>query len=118
MRVGRLRHYIQFVPPVVSADNIYGPVYSWPLTAGVPPVPTGFFTWADVSFLSGKELWQAQQANSEAQGVIRCRFREDIDGSWRVNFRGRVLEILAVMSGGDLTETKMLFREWVERDGN
>lgn len=112
-----MRHYLHFVPPVLSEDSIYSPVTTYPETSGVPPVATGFKTWGDVSYLTGRELWMAQQVNSEAQGRIKIRFREDIDSTWRIKFRDKWLEILSVFSGGGgLRESEILFRDWVDRD--
>ena len=115
-QIGKKRHYLHFVLAVLAEDSVYAPYVSYPESSGVPPVETGFRAWGEVIYLSGRELWLARQVNAEVQGKIRIRFRETLDGTWRIKYRGRWLEILSVLAGGDLRETEILFREWVDRD--
>jgi SPP1 family predicted phage head-tail adaptor len=103
MRAGSLKHRIVFEKPTITQDSMGGMVTSWATHATV---------WGEVIHLAGREYWQAQQANSEATGKIRIRYRNDITPLMRVSFEGKVLQILTVYPfDSRRTELCMLFKE-------
>ena len=60
--------------------------------------------WTDVATvraaiwpLRGKELYAAQQANSEVELRVRIRYLDGITSTMRVSWQGRVFEILYVI---------------------
>jgi len=68
--------------------------------------------WATVEYLSGRELWQAQQANSEANGRVRIRHRADVDPTMRIIYGSKTLEIITVLPADTKNrELHLLFKE-------
>lgn len=50
--------------------------------------------WSDVIDLRGRELLAAQQSNSMITTKFRIRYRADIDGRWRIGWKGKQFEIV------------------------
>ncbi len=68
--------------------------------------------WGMVEPLDGREYWDAQQANSEAQGRVRIRHRDDIDPTMRIKHKNRYLHILSIihpLERGD--RTTIIYKE-------
>ena len=103
VRIGALRHRVTFQRLTVTQDDYGGTVKSWVDHATV---------WAVVEYLSGRELWQAQQANSEASGRVRIRHREDIEPTMRIVHGSKYLEIITVLPVDSKDrEMHLLFKE-------
>lgn len=54
--------------------------------------------WGQVEPLTGTLLFQAQQANSEASGRIKVRYRADLNASMRIKFGTRYFKILSLIN--------------------
>ena len=53
--------------------------------------------WASVVYLSGNELWKAQQVNATVNVRVVIRYRTDVLASHRVIYDGKSLEIKGVI---------------------
>ena len=56
-----------------------------------------FTVWAEILPLSGRLLFQAQQANSEVTGTIRIRYRSDVEPTMRIVHGSRYFRILSII---------------------
>jgi SPP1 family predicted phage head-tail adaptor len=52
--------------------------------------------WAAVEWESGRLFEAAKKQNSEIQGVIRIRYRRDINSFWRIKMGRRWIQIISV----------------------
>ena len=86
VRAGELRHRVTFQSLVKTRDALNAPVETYADHVTV---------WAAVEYATGREFWQTQQANAEAQGVVRIRNRTDITPEMRIKYGAKNLKILA-----------------------
>lgn len=71
--------------------------------------------WAAIEPLSGRLLFEAQQANSEVQGRVRIRYREDILSTMRMQFGSRYLQVLSIINNKERNEElQILYKEWLD----
>lgn len=87
MRAGELRNRVTLQKPVYSRDAFNEETLSYVDVASV---------WAAVEWGNGRRYVEANQLNSEVQGVIRIRYRSDVLAGWRIKYGSRNIEILAV----------------------
>ena len=86
---GNLRHKVQLQAKQITQDPNTGEmVDSW-VTIAQP--------WAEIVPMSGREFMAAGAEQSEVRGRIVIRYRDDIDATWRVVYRGKAYAIFAVM---------------------
>jgi SPP1 family predicted phage head-tail adaptor len=89
MRSGSLRHSVTIEARHDAKDTFGGLSPQWrPVATNVP---------ASIEPLKGKELFNAQQVQSEVLLRIRIRYRPGIVPAMRVKYRGRVYGILYVI---------------------
>jgi len=102
-KAGGLRHRVTFQEPVNGFDSWGGPITTW----------VDYKTlWAEVIYMSGNEYWAARQANSEVQGRVRIRYRDDIKPTMRMVYDGKAMDILAPMTyDSRKTEMHIMFKE-------
>ncbi len=102
-QASRYRHRLTFQSLTVGQDDYGGVTESW----------TDFTTvWGEVEYLSGRELWQAQQAHSEASGRVRIRYRSDILPTMQITHGTKCLHILSVLPGDNKNvELEILFKK-------
>lgn len=62
--------------------------------------------WAGVAMLSGVEVYRARQVHATATVVVMVRYLEGLTTQHRVNWRGRILEVGAVL--GNKRSGKMI----------
>lgn len=106
MRAGTLRDYVTIQSLTTSQDTYGGVTEAWEDFASV---------WAEVHYLSGNELWRAQQTNAEVRGRVRIRYRSDIKPTMRVKYGSVYLDILAILPADNKgQELELLFKEWVD----
>jgi SPP1 family predicted phage head-tail adaptor len=106
MRAGQLRDKVTIQKITYSQDSYGGVTEAWSTHAAV---------WARVEYLTGSELFKAQQVNAQVKGRIRIRRRSDIEANMRVLFGSVYLEILAVYPADNMgRETEILFGEWTD----
>ncbi|WP_201319144.1 phage head closure protein [Paenibacillus sp. EPM92] len=86
---GELRHKVTINQLQSVDDGAGGSVDTW------MPVATVF---AAVNPLSGRELFQAQQLQSEITHKVRMRYRAGITPDMRVHFGSRIFLISAVIN--------------------
>lgn len=67
--------------------------------------------WASVEGLSSRDIMQAQQANVIATHRIRIRHRDDVPHTYRIEWRGRTMEIASVTDRNDRQVLELLARE-------
>lgn len=86
MNAGDLIHRVSLIRDVVTRTN--GAASAEPATYadGVP---------ARVEYLSGHELFKAQQINAQINVRVTLRYRSDVLSSDRVGFNGREFQIIA-----------------------
>lgn len=87
LNTGRLRQQVTIERDTVTQVN--GAEVRTPQTYGTRR--------AEVLYLSGRELWQAQQINPQINVRVTLRYCRDVLSSDRIIWRGKRLEILAVL---------------------
>ena len=89
MKAGELKQYITFQSVTRARNSFQEMVDTW---------VDSFSVWAQISPNSGRRYFEAKQANSEAEGIIRIRYRSDIvPATMRVTYGGRYFKILSVV---------------------
>lgn len=87
MEAGELRHRITLLNP---ADELDG--------TGQPASYSDWATvWAAVNPLSGRDLFAAQQLQSEVTHRVKIRYRAGVNSAMRVRFGTRIFEIDSVI---------------------
>lgn len=88
---GDLRHRVRIEAPTggqVQDPNTGEMTSEWETVADV---------WADVVPMSAREFVAAGAEQSEVRGRMVIRYREDVDATMRVFYRGRYYAIFGVM---------------------
>lgn len=102
-KAGGLRHRVTFQTKTDALDSMGGPIVTWADHVTV---------WAEVMYMGGGEFWAARQANSEAQGRVRIRYRSDLNPTMQIIYEGKTLEILSMIPyDARKTELHILFKE-------
>jgi len=91
MQIGKLDRRVTIESVTLAADGYGGQVETWALLATV---------WAQVVPLTGRELFQAQQVNAEAEARFRIRWRSDVTPKMRIKHDGDTYEVLYVAEIG------------------
>lgn len=86
---GKLRHSVAFERSVKTPDGAGGFNRTWETAATVR---------AMVTPLSGNERWQSQRVEANTTHRIFIRYRSDINTELRVNFGGRIMQVVAVLN--------------------
>jgi len=89
MRAGELRHKITLQQPTRARNSFNEFETTHTDVADV---------WAAIEWGSGRRYLEASQLNSEIQGVIRIRYRSDIQPEWRIKYRSRYIQILSIIN--------------------
>lgn len=84
MQAGKLRHRITIEQKTITQDNTGAMVEEWNELATV---------WAQVSPLSAREAMQAAALNSTQTARMIIRWRDDLDATMRIKYRGEIYEI-------------------------
>ena len=100
MRAGELRHRITLQKNNPAPNSIGEAVDTWTDLATV---------WAAIEPLSGNRLFQAQQANSEIQGVVRIRYRSDVLATMRIVHIARYFQVLSIIDTEERHQELHLF---------
>lgn len=90
-RVGRLRHRVQCQEPTATLDSLGRK------TRGQGQWSTYTSRWAEVRELSGREVELARQIHAQASHIVTVRYFDRLSETHRFVFRGRVLEIKAIL---------------------
>ena len=103
MRPGLLKHYITLQIPSSSKNAMGEWVTSW---------SDWVSCHASIEPNSGKMFYEAMQANSEAQGKIRIRFRTGVQPTMRVKYGQRIFKILSIVQPGERRrELHLMYKE-------
>src|SRR5690606_5892655 len=86
---GNLRHKVQLQEQQITQDPVTGEMVTTWVTIAQP--------WAEIVPMSGREFMAAGAEQSEVRGRIVIRYRDDVDASMRVVYRGRYYSKQAVM---------------------
>ena len=74
-----------------------------------------FTVWAAVEPLTGRLLFEAQQASSQVQGRVRIRYRTGVTSSMRMSYDTRYLKILSIINPKEANEElQVLYKEWLD----
>lgn len=79
MEPGELRHKIDIQQSIPDQDDRGGVVERW--------VDLFLDIWAEVLYLQGRDLWQAQQVNAEVNMKVRIRYRPGLTSTCRVKWK-------------------------------
>ncbi len=87
---GNLRHKVQLQEPGAPTQdpNTGEQTAEWETVANI---------WAQIVPMSGREFIAASAEQSEVQGRIVIRYREGVDSTMRIVYRGRYYNIKAVL---------------------
>ena len=86
---GKLRHKVQLQEQQIAQDPNTGEMLTTWATIACP--------WAEIVPMSGREFLAASAEQSEVRGRIVIRYRDDVDASMRVVYRGKYYNIHAVL---------------------
>lgn len=87
MKSGDLRHRITLQSPSYSRNDYMENEVTWTDEVTV---------WAAIEWGSGRRYAEASQLNAEIKGVIRIRYRSDVQPTWRIYYDGRYFQILSI----------------------
>ncbi|MEQ1977452.1 phage head closure protein [Xenorhabdus sp. SGI240] len=106
MEAGRLRHRIE-IQGVRSKQTDSGGVVKERYTVAT--------VWAEVKFISGRELVASKAVLSESIVRFWVRYRPDISTAMSIVFKGNTYAIQAVMPDNKLTLLELLCQEGVKQ---
>ena len=87
--IGKLRHQVALLKPIISKDELGQEIETWEVQDLV---------WASIEPLSGKEYFSAKQVNSEVTVKLTIRYVESILSQWVVQFGQRVFNIESIIN--------------------
>jgi SPP1 family predicted phage head-tail adaptor len=87
MRAGELRHQITLQQPVHTRNSFNEDVTTYEDVATV---------WAAIEWGSGRRYLEAKQLNAEVEGIVRIRYRSDIQATWRIEYSSRYFQIISI----------------------
>jgi len=90
--VGKLRHRVTIEALTETRNSSGGEKFIW------QPICT---VNAEIVPLSGKSLFAAQQNHSEVTGIIKMRYRADINAKQRAVHKDKIYSIQAVINIGE-----------------
>lgn len=90
---GSLRHKVQLQALTITQNPVTGEVEN---TWGTIAEP-----WAEIVPMSAREFVAAASEQSEVRGRIVIRYRDNIDASMRILYRGKHYAIFGVMNDAE-----------------
>lgn len=92
-KAGTLRHQVEIQQPVERRDAYGGVELDWQQVD---------IRWASVEPLSGREMWQAKQAQAKTSHHVKMRAQDlEIDPRMRLRYGERVLNIDGVTNADE-----------------
>jgi len=88
MRAGLLRHRLTFQIPSKTKNAMDEWVETWSDWATV---------WGSIEPNLGKRYFEAKQANSEVEGLIRIRYLNRVLPTMRVKYGDRIFKIISIV---------------------
>ena len=103
MRAGRLRQRIIIQKPV-RTKNAMGEEYDeW---------TTWVTVWSSIEPSSGKDYFEAKQANSEVDGKVVIRYLTGLKPTFRIKYGQRILQIISIVQPQERrTEIQIMYKE-------
>lgn len=98
----RLRQRITLQQPVEATDSGGGVTKTWQNVATV---------WAEMVPLRGDERVIAEQLPSVVVYRVTIRYRDDVQPSWRIQYKGKSLNIRATMNADERNAALILVAE-------
>jgi SPP1 family predicted phage head-tail adaptor len=102
MMAGALRHRVAIEQVAATGDGYGGRTESWTVLATV---------WAAVEPLSGREYFQAQQAQAKVTHKVTMRYRSGVTPGMRVKHGSRYFGIVSVLDTGEKNRELVLMCE-------
>jgi SPP1 family predicted phage head-tail adaptor len=96
---GRLRERVTIQQATATRNRIGETVQTWGTFAEV---------WASVEGLSGREVLQSGQQQTEVTHRVRMRYVDGMTQQMRLSWRGRILEITSLLEHNNRTEHELL----------
>jgi SPP1 family predicted phage head-tail adaptor len=90
---GSLRHKVQLQALTVTQNAVTGETVDTWMTIAEP--------WAEIVPMSAREFISAAAEQSEVRGRIVIRYRDAIDASMRIVYRGKYYAIFGVMADAE-----------------
>jgi SPP1 family predicted phage head-tail adaptor len=87
MEAGKLNRRVSIQSRTVTYNAFNEEVETW---------AHSFYVWAQVVTTGGGEFYAAQRLNSEVSAVFNVRYDKDITIYHRINYGGRIFDILSV----------------------
>ena len=101
---GRLRERVTIQQATETRNRLGESVASWSTFAE---------RWASVEGLSGREVLQAGQQQTEVTHRVRLRYVTGLKATMRILWRGRTLEITSLLEHNNRSEHELLCTEAV-----
>jgi SPP1 family predicted phage head-tail adaptor len=101
---GRLRERVTIQQATETRNRLGESVSTW---------ATFVERWASVEGLSGREVLQSGQQQTENTHRVRMRYVDGLKGTMRIMWRGRVLEITSLLEHANRSEHELLCTEAV-----
>jgi SPP1 family predicted phage head-tail adaptor len=102
---GRLRERVTIQQATATRNRIGETVQTWGTFAEV---------WASVEGLSGREVLQSGQQQTEVTHRVRMRYVTGLTQLMRLSWRGRILEITSLLEHNNRTEHELLCVEAID----
>ncbi len=108
MGAGRYRHRITFKQKSVTRDSFNAEVIDWVNIGATPTV------WGRVERISGREFVEQDAAGAQISSKVVIRWRDDLKPSMRAVSGAQIMNIEAILPGGDRKECLLMCSMVVE----
>jgi len=92
IRISDLKHRVRLEQPVRVDDGGGGGAITWVLVAEF---------WAAVVPMSGREGLEADALSADIAHIIYCRYRDDVELTYRLVLGSRIFEIRSIANMND-----------------
>jgi SPP1 family predicted phage head-tail adaptor len=102
MRIGEMRKQVSIEVEQPTTDNAGGYALGWTTLATV---------WAQITPVSGNEVYTAQHLEGHVTHHVLMRYRDDVTSDMRLSYNSRVFNIHAVLNTGERNQWTVLLVE-------
>lgn len=81
------------------------------------PVISKWQMWAMVKPIQAREYVDAKATQSENITRFVIRYREDVDSTFQINYKGNIYEIESIINDNELNQTLTIMGKMVVQDG-
>lgn len=89
MSVGSMRHKVALQERVRTSDGAGGAESAWETVANV---------WCSIVPRSASERFRSMKIEDAVTHVVTMRYRSDFNTTWRVNYGGRLFNVIQVLN--------------------